>query len=283
MASESPPASVLEVVGHDIGRVFITRAAADVIAPGVRPILPPLVALLAEHTARGDARTEHRVRGRDPVRRPGAVGARRGPTGRTHRGRGMIADETRAQRTRRTIFVGNLPDAATTADVAGHVERACGSRPLDVFLLRRPDGRLAGVGYVELRTEADAARVIAAGLPELAGRPLVVDRRRPRADLGETSVAPTPAPKQTARGPADVFLRGVPAAASDFDIELHVAAVAPVLRVGVPRSRDGTGIGIAFVVLANPADAQRVVHELDGVAFQGRALRVTFARGRGAA
>jgi hypothetical protein len=32
----------------------------------------------------------------------------------------------------------------------------------------------------------------------------------------------------------------------------------------------------------DPADAARVVRELDGVVFQGRALRVTFARRRGA-
>src|SRR5262249_54932621 len=48
--------------GHDIGHVFITRAAADVIAPGGSPILPPLVALIAKHTA-SDQRTEHRYGG----------------------------------------------------------------------------------------------------------------------------------------------------------------------------------------------------------------------------
>jgi hypothetical protein len=37
------------------------------------------------------------------------------------------------------------------------------------------------------------------------------------------------------------------------------------------------------VTLAHPADAPRVVRELDGSVFQGRALRVTFARGKAGA
>jgi hypothetical protein len=39
---------------------------------------------------------------------------------------------------------------------------------------------------------------------------------------------------------------------------------------------------MAFCVLQHPEDAGRVVRELDGVVFQGRPLRVTFARRSGA-
>jgi len=183
-------------------------------------------------------------------------------------------DDSRAQRAARTVFVGGLGTTATAGDVVRHVERASGRRPLDVFLNRRANGTLAGFGFVEMRSEDDAARVVAAGLPPLAGRPLIVKRRRRRPHRDEP-----PAPTPTARLPAHVFIGNVPAAASDSDVELHVAAVAPVVTVGLPRARDGSGIGVAFVVLADAADAARVVAALDGQPFQGRALRVTFARG----
>jgi hypothetical protein len=62
MATASPPASVLEVIGHDVGHVVITRAAAAVIAPAGSPILPALVALIAAHKASNRPRTEHRYR-----------------------------------------------------------------------------------------------------------------------------------------------------------------------------------------------------------------------------
>jgi hypothetical protein len=90
-----------------------------------------------------------------------------------------LADETRVQRMRRTVVVANLSWTVTTADIAKHIERACGVRPLDVFLERKPNGTLAGFGFVEMRTEEDAARVVAVGLPPLTGRALVVRRRPP--------------------------------------------------------------------------------------------------------
>ena len=87
----------------------------------------------------------------------------------------------------------------TTADVARHVERACGLRPLDVFLPRKPDGALAGYGFVEMRTVADAARLVATGLPPLLGRPLIVKPRGPRDGDRSGPRAPT----QTARLPIE--------------------------------------------------------------------------------
>jgi RNA recognition motif-containing protein len=188
-------------------------------------------------------------------------------------------DDSREQRARRTIFVGNLHTTLSTAEVARHVERACGLRPVEVHLPRREDGTLAGYGFVELPSAADADRLVATGLPPLVGRSLIVKPRRPRDGDRNGSSAPT----QSTRLPAQVFLGNVPAGASEFDLERHVAAVAPVVTVGLPRGRDGRAIGVAFVVLADPGAAGRVVRELDGVVFQGRALRVTFARGRGAA
>ena len=71
--------------------------------------------------------------------------------------------------------------------------------------------------------------------------------------------------------------------ASESDVELLVAAVAPVARVGLPRAADGAGIGVAIVVLEEPADPARVVRALDGVLFMGRTLRCTFARGKASA
>jgi hypothetical protein len=49
---------VLEVVGHGVGHVYVSRAAAEVLAPRGAPILPPLVALLTAHKATRYARTE---------------------------------------------------------------------------------------------------------------------------------------------------------------------------------------------------------------------------------
>jgi hypothetical protein len=56
-ASVAPP-TVLEVIGHGIGHVYVSRAAANVLAPCGQPILPPLVALITAHKARTPARTE---------------------------------------------------------------------------------------------------------------------------------------------------------------------------------------------------------------------------------
>ena len=53
-------ADVLEVVGHDVGHVYITRAAADVLAPAGRPILPQLVALVAKHRTSNRSRRSPR-------------------------------------------------------------------------------------------------------------------------------------------------------------------------------------------------------------------------------
>jgi RNA recognition motif-containing protein len=161
----------------------------------------------------------------------------------------------------------------TTADVARLVARACGLRPLDVFLDRKPNGTLAGYGFVEMHTEPEAAHVVARGVPPLAGREIVVARRRP-VDHG---TAPRGS-KPPARLPADLFIGNVPAGASDFDVEVHVAAIAPVVSVGVPRAPDGHGLGVAFIVLHDAADAARVVRALDGVPFQGRVLRVEVAQ-----
>jgi hypothetical protein len=64
-ASGAQPASVLEVVGHGVGHVYVSRRAAEVLAPGGAPILPPLVALVMAHKANTHARTEcteHRYR-----------------------------------------------------------------------------------------------------------------------------------------------------------------------------------------------------------------------------
>jgi hypothetical protein len=52
---------VLEVIGHDVGHVYVSRRAADLLAPGGAPILPALVALVAAHRACNQSRTEHRV------------------------------------------------------------------------------------------------------------------------------------------------------------------------------------------------------------------------------
>jgi hypothetical protein len=104
-------------------------------------------------------------------------------------------------RARRTVFVRNLHTTVTTADVARHVAAACGLQPVDVFLQRKADGTIAGFGFVEMRTEEQAARLVAAGLPPFAGRALVVSRRRPREHRDEPR-----APKQTERLAAHAVL-----------------------------------------------------------------------------
>jgi RNA recognition motif-containing protein len=179
-------------------------------------------------------------------------------------------DESRGHRVRRSIFVGNLHSNVTMGDLRRHVEAAARLTIADRDVVIAP-----GYALVTLPTESDAARLVASGLPALAGRPLVVKRRQPRAQ-------PRP-PMPTERLPAHIVLGNVPAAASDFDVELHIAAVAPVARVGLPRDRDGQSIGVAFVVLQDAADAPRVVRELDGVSFIGRTLRCTLARGKASA
>ena len=61
-------------------------------------------------------------------------------------------------------------------------------------------------------------------------------------------------------------------------LEVCVAAVAPVARVGVQRAADGSGIGVAFVVMHDAADAPGVVAALDGMLLFDRPLRASLAR-----
>lgn len=177
-------------------------------------------------------------------------------------------DESREQRTRRTIFVGNLHSNVTTGELRRHIESGYGLTiaGTDIVIER-------GYALVTVPTEADAARVVAGGLRPLANRPLLVESRRAR----DTHRPPMWA-TQSGRLAAHVVLGNVPRQASDSDVELHVTTVAPVVTVGLPRARDGSGRGVAFVVLKHPDDAPRVVAALDGLPFQGRALRATLAR-----
>jgi len=174
------------------------------------------------------------------------------------------------------VFIGNLHSTVTAGQVAHHVAAACGMKPLDVFLSRREDGTLEGFALVAMPSPEHAARLVARGLPPLLGRPLVVARRRPRQPRrGPRESTPTP------RFEAHLFVGNLSHLASDKDVELHVGAVAPVVQVGLPRKRDGSGIGVAFVALERPTDAPAVVSTLDGVVFQGRRLRVELARASG--
>jgi hypothetical protein len=58
--SAAQPGLVLEVIGHDVGHVYVSRRAADTIAPGGASILPAIVRLVMAHRACNQSRTEHR-------------------------------------------------------------------------------------------------------------------------------------------------------------------------------------------------------------------------------
>src|SRR5262249_43887081 len=148
----------------------------------------------------------------------------------------------------------------------------------DVFLSRREDGTLEGFALVAMPSPEYAARLVATGLPPLLGREL---RVAPRAARGQWNGRR--GPKATPRLPAPPLVGDLPPQASQSEVELHIAAVAPVVRVGLPRNPDGSGKGVAFVALERADDAARVVAALDGSIFQGRRLRVSLARARGAA
>lgn len=86
-ASASQPAPVLEVVGGSVGHVYVTREAADVLAPSVGALLPALVAVVAEHRATGAEQSDHRRNGQRPACRPDDIRAGRRPPRRRRRGR----------------------------------------------------------------------------------------------------------------------------------------------------------------------------------------------------
>ena len=121
-----------------------------------------------------------------------------------------------------------------------------------------------------MRVSGEAAKTLSADLTH--------QERKRCSCRAERDRPPAPPQPQTARPPAHVLLGNIPRQASERDVELHVAAVAPVVTVGLPRGRDGRTIGVAFVVLADPGDAARVVRALDGSVFQGRPLRASLAR-----
>jgi AraC-like DNA-binding protein len=86
----------------------------------------------------------------------------------------MTWDEGREERNRRMIFVGNVHSNVTTGDLRRHIESAYRlTIAADDIVMAR------GYAFVTLASGADAARVIATGLPPLAGREIVVARRRP--------------------------------------------------------------------------------------------------------
>jgi hypothetical protein len=60
-SAASPSTAVLEVVGHGVGHVYVSRRAAAVLAPEGAAIVPVVVRLVAAHRATKAARSEHAV------------------------------------------------------------------------------------------------------------------------------------------------------------------------------------------------------------------------------
>jgi hypothetical protein len=77
-----------------------------------------------------------------------------------------------------------------------------------------------------------------------------------------------PVPKQTPCPPAHVFLGNVAWQATERD----------VVSISVPPPRGRVPWGVAFVELARPDDAARVVAALDGMLLLDRPLRASLAR-----
>src|SRR5262249_61965275 len=83
------------------------------------------------------------------------------------RGRGITDgwDESREERTQRTVFIGNLHSTVTAGQVAHHVAAACGMKPLDVCLSRREDGTLERFPLAAVPSPKHPAALAAPALP----------------------------------------------------------------------------------------------------------------------
>jgi len=166
-----------------------------------------------------------------------------------------------------TVFVAGLHRNVTAVEVRRHVEAAHQRlRVTNVFLARSADGTPTGHASVTVATDAERDRLLATGVPALAGRPLTVPPRAVRPRI------------QPPRRHAHLFVRNLSRHMSEEDIQHHIATVAPVAAVRLPRNDFGRPTGWAFIDLEDAADVPRVVAALDGVALGGRPLHVQVCR-----
>jgi len=93
-------------------------------------------------------------------------------------------DETPEQEHVRTVFVSNLAPSVTVGDLYRHLAAATRLRPQQTFLERGTNGEPAGYAFLMMRTEEEAIRLVARGLPPLLRRTTYVARRQPRSRGG---------------------------------------------------------------------------------------------------
>jgi hypothetical protein len=169
-----------------------------------------------------------------------------------------------ALRRARMVVVTGLGRNATALEVQRHVESA-GVEVEDVFVVRDDDEIVRGHAFVTMATDADAERLMATGLPDLAGRTLSVTRRQVRD-----------------RVVSDLFVKNLSRHVTEADLAALVSTVAEVAEVRIPCGPAGHGTGWAFVQLRHAEDAAAVIEALHGVALDGHPLEVLRDRERGA-
>lgn len=83
------------------------------------------------------------------------------------------------------LFVGNLPFGATEEDVRTVFEKH-GTVKDCHLVIDRETNRSKGFGFVEMSTQEEATKAMAATSgADMGGRPLKVDEARPRAEGGQ--------------------------------------------------------------------------------------------------
>jgi RNA recognition motif-containing protein len=174
------------------------------------------------------------------------------------------------------LFVGNVPFSATAPDLISHF---CGHgfHISDVDILRDKHGRGRGVAFVTMENISEAERAIA----EMDRQPLLGRELRvawPKRRSGEDVPPDEPAKShRLAGGYTRIFLGNLAYRTSEDELAAHIAS-ALMGDVGPVRTVKSTRQGEARYGFADvpDADVERVLR-LDGVALNGRALRIQVA------
>lgn len=179
----------------------------------------------------------------------------------------------------RKLFVAGLADAVTE-DVLRQLFEATGGEVEAVTIpVDRATGNRRGFGFVTMASadQASAARQVLDGSLQ-AGRSISV--RLFRADRG--SVPPSRGPSYQPEE-STLYVGNLPfdTNAGELEAIFGEMGVTGIQRIHLPMDADGRFRGFGFVVLPDPAAAQRATQQLQHAAIRGRALSVSVARARG--
>ncbi|XP_061634201.1 nucleolin [Phyllopteryx taeniolatus] len=174
------------------------------------------------------------------------------------------SQEGKKERDSRTLFVKNLPFAATVDDLKEVFEDA-----VDVRLPVGQNGSNRGIAYIEFKTEAEAEKMLeeAQGC-DIQGRSVVLDF------VGEKSQKGA---KVAVAACKTLVVNNLAFSATE---EVLQSTFEKAVSIRIPQ-RDGRPKGFAFLEFESTEDAKEALDTLNNTEIEGRSIRLEFSQNSG--